>query len=571
MNQAENHIRDVRIIRKIMVPMRDNIKLATTVYLPRDQGSYPVVLLRTIYNRMALGELGLVQRGFAVITQDGRGRYASEGEFYPFINEEADGLDTLDWLEKQPWCNGKVGMLGNSYLAATQFAVAAKGHRVLASLNPCFMAGDPWRQGYYCDGVFSLALTYTWLVLECGSPTSEANLLPLYDVKNLLSALPLLTLDEKFGEPLKSYRDYVTHCSRDAFWQNLCWRDLLGKSAVPMLLTGGWYDYYPNETFRNYEALLKGDASEAIKQKHRVVIGPWAHGVNGSSILGQLDFGSQALLENDGSIRWLECTLKTNDVSEAYPAPIRIFVMGENVWRDEPQWPLARTQYTRFYLHSLGHANFSLENGVLSTTAPTDAEIQTSDRFIYNPADPVPTLGGNHSIGIYNPGVYDLVQPGPYDQRPIEAREDVLVYSTMPLRQDVEVTGPIRLRLFATTTARDTDFTAQLTDVYPDGRSINITQGVIRARFVARDWANPQLLEPGKIYEYTIELQPTSNLFKQGHRIRLNISSSNFPLWDRNLNTGQVPGLGTTMVQAQQTILHDAEHSSYLELPVIPR
>jgi putative CocE/NonD family hydrolase len=260
--------------------------------------------------------------------------------------------------------------------------------------------------------------------------------------------------------------------------------------------------------------------------------------------------------------------LKGDSASDYQAAPIRIFVMGENVWRDEHEWPLKRTAWTKFFLHSSGQANTAAGDGRLSTQAPTN---EPADTYAYDPADPVLTRGGNHSVGPYNPGLYELSLPGPYDQKIAESRDDVLVYTTQPLDRDTEVTGPIWVHLFAKTDARDTDFVARLCDVYEDGRSINITEGVIRGRFWRRQWDTTELLEPGRVYEFRIELQPTANVFKRGHRIRLQVTSSNFPLWDRNLNTGEDPATGTRMRVANQTILHDAAHPSHAVLPLIRR
>ncbi len=569
MNQPKKYVGDVRTLSNVMVPMRDGVKLATSVCLPKAAGRYPVVLVRTAYNRVGVMSHAPVLRGMAVVTQDVRGRYGSDGDFYPFTSEEQDGLDTLDWLVKQEWCNGKVAMYGDSYLAATQFCLAAPGHPALVSLNPRFMSGDMWRQAYYVDGVFSVALTFSWLVLEVGSRTSEAAMLPWYNVPEMLKHLPTRTLDEAYGRNVQYYRDYVDHYSRDQFWQDLSWRETLGKTRVPMLLTAGWYDYYSNETFRNYEALMKGDAPDEIKRKHRVLVGPWTHGMNGHTHLGELDFGHESLRENDSTHLWLEKTLLEGNIEEVFPAPIRIFVMGANKWRDEQEWPLARTKYTKMYLRSGGKANGLHGDGVLSASPGGPGECV--DGYTYDPENPVPTLGGNHSVGPYNPGLYEHALPGPLDQRPNERREDVLVYTTSPLEAEMELTGPVTVFLYAATSGPDTDFVARLTDVYPDGRSMNITEGVIRGRFQERIWDKPRLLEPEKVYLFEIQLQPTSNVFKKGHAIRLDITSSNFPLWDRNLNTGEPVGAGTRIAVARQRVLHDAAHPSHVVLPVIPR
>lgn len=559
--------RDGKMLRNIQIPMRDDVCLETTVSLPHGSGPFPVVLIRTAYNRGAYIGLEFTRRGIAFVAQDCRGRYGSEGNWYPFIHEAEDGWDTLEWIGRQPWCNGKVGMFGDSYLAGTQFYVAPTGSPYLAALNPRFMSGDLWKNAYYCHGAFSLALTFSWLCFEVGSRTTSAGLLPAFDVRALLSELPILTLDEKSGcGPVQAYRDYVTHDRRDEFWQALNVRESMDRYTVPVLLTGGWYDYYPGETFANYRCLIEKAPSRSLAQSHRVIVGPWTHGFNSSTRLGELDFGPESLRENDSTLRWLECLLQGGDARKFQESPIRIFVMGANSWRNEQEWPLARTEFVKFFLHSQGRANSLLGDGRLSTAPPAK---ENPDLYEYDPDNPVPTLGGNHSVGPYNPGLYELALPGPYDQRPVERRDDVLVYTTEELEGDVEVTGPVQAILFASTSARDTDFVARLTDVYPDGRSVNITEGVLRARFRVRRWDDPKLGEPGRVLEYAIELQPTSNVFKKGHRIRLDITSSNFPLWDRNRNTGHPPGTDTEKQTAAQAIHHEPEYPSHILLPLI--
>jgi hypothetical protein len=289
-----------------------------------------------------------------------------------------------------------------------------------------------------------------------------------------------------------------------------------------------------------------------------MIIGPWTHGVGGSSVLGEFDFGPDATRENDATNRWLDCILHGKDATEFQEAPIRIFVMGINQWRDEYEWPLARTRYVNHYLH---------QHGLLDLQPPTAEE--TPDRYTYDPENPVPTLGGNHSIGPYNPSLYDFVKPGPFDQHTVETRPDVLVYTSDVLEHDTEVTGPIVLHLYASSSAVDTDFVARLTDVYEDGRSMNITEGVLRARFRNDVMGSPMLLQPDKVYLFKIDLQVTSNVFKKGHRIRVLVTSSNFPLWDRNLNTGNDPGTDTEMLVAEQCIYHDRLRPSHIVLPLI--
>lgn len=566
MNQASPY-RDARLFMNVKVPMRDGVNLATTIYLPLEEGSYPVVLVRTAYNRVPVGGADFARRGMAFVVQDVRGRYASEGEFYPWTSEREDGLDTLEWIANQPWCDGNIGMFGDSYLAGVQLAVAAPGHRSLKALNPRFICLDPWQHAFYFDGVFSLALVYSWLVFEVGSRSAEALLMDQFDVGGLLRQLPILTLDERAGHGVvPAYRDYVTRSTRDEYWQANSWDTDLEATKSPMLLTGGWYDYYAGEAFRTWQAACREPADPQVASQHRVIIGPWTHGVNGSSRLGHVDFGPNSRQEDDSTVRWLECMLRGGKAEEFQQAPIRIFVMGVNEWHDEYEWPLARTQFTNYYLHSKGDANSLHGGGGLSTAKPADEAV---DRYIYDPEYPVPTFGGNHSVGPYNPGLYELALPGPYDQRPIERRDDVLVYTSDEMSEDTEVSGPVIMKLFARTNVPDTDWLARICDVDPGGRSINIAEGVIRARFRSRDFSKEELLEPNQVYEYTIDLQAMSNVFKKGHRIRIDITSSNFPLWDRNLNTGEHNGTSSRYQRAEQTILHDAEHPSHIILPLI--
>jgi uncharacterized protein len=557
-----------RICRNTEVPMADGVCLATTVVLPPGNGPFPVVLVRTAYSRVAMASHDWARRGMALVVQDCRGRYDSGGEHVPFVNEGADGRDTLEWIHAQPWCNGKVGMFGDSYLAATQFYAVREAGHLLHCVNPRFMAGDCWQRAYYCGGAFSLALTWSWLSFECAARTSEAVQMPLLDVAGVLRQLPILHLDERGGGGLcPHYREYVRRNRYDDYWKTLSIRDDYARYTMPVLLTAGWYDNYPAEAVTNYLGLLEHAPTPELRASHRLLIGPWTHGVNSSSALGQIDFGQEARREDNATVRWLEATLCGDGPAAFQKAPIRLFVMGVNQWRDVDQWPLPGTRFTPFYLRSGGGANTAAGDGRLSLEAP---QSEAPDCFTYDPHDPVPTLGGNHSVGPYNPGLYDLARPGPYDQAPVESRHDVLVYTSDPLTRDIEVTGPVRLKLFAASSARDTDFVARLVDVCPDGRAMNITEGVIRARFRHSVHAEPVLLEPGRVTAFDIDLQVTSNVFLCGHRIRIDITSSSFPLWDRNLNTGNDPALDTQPAVAEQTVHHTGEFASHALLPIVP-
>ncbi|MCM8759656.1 MAG: CocE/NonD family hydrolase [Candidatus Omnitrophica bacterium] len=548
----------VKVIRNVRVEMTDGVKLATNVFLPEQHGTWPVVLVRTAYNRNFVSPTEFITRNIALVVQDCRGRYASDGIFYPFVNEERDGYDTLEWIAHQPWCNGKIGMFGASYLAATQFYAVISGSKRLSALCPQFMSGDCWKQAYYCNGALSLGLTWSWLCFETNNRISEAQTMPVFDVAKILKSLPVIELDEKTGAGIvKSYRDFVSNNVYNPFWERFKLSTKhFEKFNMPVLLIGGWYDYYPVEMLRIFQQLKKHAMTQKIADSHRIIIGPWTHGVNQTTVLGEIDFGTESLKENDAVIRWLDCILHGKNASEFQKAPIRIFVMGKNIWQDEYEWPPARVKYEKWYIH---------KGGLLNKRPPSD---QSPDYFDYDPTNPVPTIGGNHSIGPYNPGLYEIARPGPYDQTILEKRKDVLVYTSDVLKQNLEIIGPITFILFACSSAVDTDFVVKLADVYPDGRSMNISEGIIRARFRNNIWGRPVLMEPGKVYEFNIEMMDTAYLFKKNHRIRVYITSSNFPLWDRNLNTGKDPATDTSFQVARQTIFHDSIRPSHIIFPV---
>ena len=559
-------IHDVRILRDVKVPMRDGVRLSANVFLPRAEGRFPIIFQRMPYGENG-GGLGpfYAQRGYAFVIQDCRGRYDSEGEFYPFRDDGPDGLDSLDWICAQPWSNGRVGMFGPSYLGGVQWAVAVEGHPALQAIVPNAIPCDFWKSGYWRNGAFSLALNALWTCLEISSRTSDLGLIPAYDLNAFFRHLPLRTLDSAAGRLCEFWQDFLAHAQYDDYWRRMSCHDRFDRVSVPAFIMCGWYDYYAGESFDALRG-LHTRASGRARALSRVIMGPWSHLISLSPTLGEVDFGEPSHLDiNALALRWFDCLLKDMHTGILDEPPITIFVMGRNVWRQEQEWPLARTRFTNYHLHSQGAANTDPGEGRLGVDLPAD---EPPDHYVYDPADPVPTLGGNHSICWRD--AFHVIQPGPFDQRSVERRDDVLTYTTPPLEAETEVTGPIILHLFAATDAPDTDWTAKLVDVHPDGRAINITEGVLRARFRQSIHEAPILLEPGTMYEYRIELQPTSNVFLKGHAIRLDITSSNFPLWDRNPNTGHPQGQDAELRVARQTVLHDRTHPSRLVLPVIP-
>ncbi len=568
--------RDCRLIRQASIPMRDGVKLTATIFLPKEEGSYPVVLQRTPYSRLGwlAGAEQWARAGYVFICQDVRGRYDSEGTFDFLAQESNDTPDTVAWIHHQPWCNGKVGMMGPSYLACVQLygVTRGRGGEMPDALLPSFVGGNAWKRGFYCGGPLSLFLA-AGLNFECAARIGDSASMRYHDMAALCRHLPLRTMDMATGGgEIPLWRAFMDHPSYDDFWKRYRTDEGSERFTMPTLIMGGWYDYYPATAVAQWQNMVAHAGPGDAGGRHRLIIGPWGHhhGLEPTKD-GQfaIDFGPESKFDEQRIYHaWFDRVFKGLPPGDGLgDRPIRIFVMGRNVWRDEDEWPLARTRSTEFFLHSGGKANTRHGDGRLDRDAPKD---EPADRYLYDPADPVPSHGGNHSVGPWSDSYKKLIWCGPTDHRPIEERQDVLVYSTPPLEEDLEVTGNIVLKLWAASSARDTDFVGRLVDVHPDGRAINITEGVIRARYRDGDGSKPKLIDPDVPLEYTIDLQVTSNVFLKGQRVRIEVTSSNFPLWDRNLNNGEDPNTSTTFQSASQVILHDAAHPARLILPVIP-
>ncbi|QBD74889.1 CocE/NonD family hydrolase [Ktedonosporobacter rubrisoli] len=576
------------IEENIMVPMRDGIKLATDVYRPAEIGQWPVLVTRVPYNKdlripapgqehkrlfleLNLDVERVIEAGYVIVAQDTRGCFASEGEFTPGLYEETDGFDTIAWAARQPWSSGKVGMYGVSYQGLTQWQAAGEQPEALRAIAPT-QSPDPTTLAYQ-GGAFLLGIALSWTLQgltgellwdwqqgRIGPAEFEEVVQAEQNIKTWYERLPLVDIP-LFRDRAPYYFEWLAHPNFDDYWRTSALQTVPEHVTIPALITAGWYDIFLNKDLHYYRSMKERGGNILARQQTRLLIGPWPHG-DFQSGFAERNYGeaSDAMeMLTTMQIRWFDHWLKGLETGLEREKPVKIFVMGINQWREEEDWPLPDTRYTPYYLHSEGQANTAQGNGRLSTQLAGE---EAEDSYCYDPLQPVPTLGG----ALLTAG------NGPRDQREIEARQDVLCYTTEPLEQAVEVTGTIELVLYVSSSAPDTDFTGKLVDVFPDGYAQNLTDGIVRMRY-RQSLAQPALMEHGQIYEVHINLGATSNVFLANHRIRLEVSSSNFPRFDRNSNTGGTIATESAqdMQQAINRIYHDSLHPSHLLLPLIER
>ena len=550
---------DMRL--NVKVPMRDGVELSADLYLPRVSGTFPTVLMRTPYsNNMDVTierARVLANDGYACVIQDIRGRWDSDGDYYPFHPDVDDGFDTQEWVGQQEWSNGKIGMAGSSYLGLVQWLSAPLRSQYLTCLAPRVICGDFYNGLVYPGGALQLNVVMTWGMRTNGRTGQSID---YHDWTNAFRALPVGDADLSAGRALGFFKDWIEHPAYDDYWNAIDVEDKWNEIDVPAFSMGGWFDLYSADAFTNFNGIRKNGRTPEARQS-RLIVGPWPHALSTSSKTGDVDFGAGSLADLDGEeTRWFDYWLKGIDNGIVDEPPLRLFIMGINEWRDEHEWPLARTDWQRWHLHSDGDANSVRGGGRLSIDTPTD---EPEDRFVYDPEFPVQTVGGNNCCSP------DIVPWGPYDQRAVEMRSDVLVYTSDPFEEDMEVTGPIKVVLYAATDGPDTDWTAKLVDVSPTGYAMNLCDGIFRARY-RESRSESRLLEPNRVYEYEIDVAVTGNVFQKGHSVRIEISSSNFPRFDRNLNTGKDYGKDGEMRVANQAVYHSREYPSHVLLPVIP-
>jgi putative CocE/NonD family hydrolase len=557
----------------VAVKMRDGTILRADIYRPSGPGKFPVLLKRTPYDKHNddAGDFGVkgALRGYVVINQDVRGRYTSEGEWYPFLHESNDGYDTVEWAAALPYSDGRIGMYGGSYVGATQMLAAITHPSHLAGICPVVTASNYHDGWTYQGGAFEQWFNESWtsgLAQDTANRFVQSHTNALHGITKLpLTEYPLFQLpqgsspSEQLHTLAPYFLDWLAHPSYDDYWKRWTLEDHYPDITVPSLTVAAWYDIFLGGSLRNYSGLKLHSGNDAARRGQRLMVTIGGHAGSERKV-GDVDFGPDAPFNEDEiTFAWYDHLFKNIANEFAGPKRVKIFVMGANQWREEDDWPLSRAHNSRYFLHSGGKANSALGDGSLADAPPRS---EPSDQYLYDPLNPVPTTGGPLCCDREHLG------PGPRDQRTVEARSDVLIYSTAPLTQDLEITGPVQLELFAKSSAVDTDFTAKLVDLWPNGFAQNLTEGILRARYRISP-EKPELLNPGQVYKFTIDLWSTSNVFLKGHRLRLEISSSNFPRFDRNFNVGQDASALTKAVSATNMIFHDAEHPSALILPIV--
>jgi putative CocE/NonD family hydrolase len=563
-DQAAGSVYDVRFEFGIKQEMRDGTRLSSDLYLPDAKGKFPTIVTRSPYmtvegfqKRFSAEAKFFASRGYAFVIQDCRGKNDSEGVFHPFFDDPTDGYDTLKWCLGQDWCNGLLGTIGASYQAWNQWATAVLNPPNLKAMVCIVSLPDPVLNVPFQSGALVLWMS-EWMAVVEGKKNTDAS---IFDSEKIYYHLPLKTIDEKFGRRNSMiWQNWIKHPSADDYWKPSLYHNKLGNVDVPVLHISGWYDDDVIGTHINYTKMRQIGKSEFARKNQKLIIGPWQHHVNLTRKLGEIDFGDSALIDlRKIELDWFDHWLKGVDNDVIREPMVDIFTMGRNAWRKSNSWPAEGTKYEKYYFHSNGRANTSFGDGVLSKDKPNSEE-EPFDSYTYDPLNPCPN--------IFDSSTTTTPAEGPYDQRPIEMRNDVLVFSSQVLENEIEVTGPVKVKLHASTSATDTDFWAELTDVFPNGYSMHLTEGIIRARY-RESLETPKLLVPNEIYEYDIDLWVTSNVFLRGHRIRVDVSSSSFPKYDRNPNTGHRFGQDSEIIVAHQKVYHDLEHGSHVLLPIV--
>jgi len=555
---------DVMLESHVPIAMRDGVTLYADVYRPVGPGPFPVIVGRTPYSierystpvyqypNSYEAPLFFARRGYVFVYQDIRGREESEGHWEPFRNDIADGYDTIEWAARQPWSNGKVAMYGVSYEGTVQWRAAMSVPPHLVTIVPSVASTSLYNDWITSNGAWRLGFNLEWGVLRMPTRTVQNSGMylqpdapPSLRLADIERHLPLVDIQARTGRKAEFFQDWLAHPDFDDYWKAIDAEQVFDRIPIPVLNFGGWFDIFRQGTLHGYEGLRHRGKTEVARHGTQLVMGPYGHWP--SRKVGELDFGPTAFVDQNAlALEWFDYWLKGIDNGVGKRPPVRLFVMGANEWREEDDFPPAAARTCRLYFQSKGHANTAQGDGRLVAAPP---EEDSPDSYTYNPAEPTPAAGGGSNV------------------ERIEARSDTLVYTSGPLDGDLETIGALRVVLNAASDAPDTDFVARLIDVYPDGRALAIADGILRARY-REGTSHPRLLEPGKTYALAIDLTGTAMVFARGHRLRVHLTSSAFPAFDRNLNTAHPFGTSAEMRTAHQTIHHSRRYPSYIELPV---
>ena len=571
---------DYKIVieRNVPIYMSDGTLLRADVHRPDSNKKFPVLIERTPYSKEASSETAYgtaefyASRGYVCVFQDVRGRFSSEGDFYPFrddgLGKRKDGHDTVKWASEQSWSNGRIGTIGGSYSGATQYQMLSDPPPQLVTQFVRQSSSDYHNEWVYRSGALELGFNFSWTVRHTSThaqkwaPSGKSQQYEKYmeytfqHMRDLMRKLPLTDFKKLF-DLSPWYQDWLNNPDYGSYWEAFNISRIHDQVNIPIYHLGGWYDCFLKGTIDNFNGMQQQAKTASARRNQKLLIGPWVHGPDsiGSSGCGEMSFGDNAKIGIfELRLEWFDFWLKGIQNSVPEMPPVKIFTMGSNRWQHFSKWPPQPTRPTPlFFRKRSSFTTDSLNDGNLSYSRPQNSE--QGDVYKYDPSDPVPTTGGAH---LWEPN-------GIMDQRPIEKR--VLTYTSLPVETPVEITGNVKAVIFAKTTARDTDWVVKLTDVHPDGRSMLVCDGILRARY-RKSRSKPELLN-GETFEYLIDLWSISHTFLRGHRLRVLVTSSDFPRWDRNLNTGGINSHEKNRVVATNTIFHDVDRPSHILLPIM--
>jgi hypothetical protein len=547
---------DMTVEYNVKIPMPDGVRLSADVFRPKGGGRHPAIMELTPYSNSSDNSLQngwtAVQRGYALVLVDVRGRYDSEGTFDAWRTDGRDGSAVLSWIAAQPWSNGKVATRGGSYGGMNQWLMARENNPAHAAIVGYVAPSDAFHDLVRWNGIPKIDLAFTWLMGMDGRVSQPRN---GWQWAEVMKQLPVITLDSLVGRRVDAWREWMRHDVRDEYWTPFNMLGTYERFDIPSFNVTGWYDGQLPGTLKHYTNAVRTGRAE----DHRLIIGPWLHGVNRGTRIGEREYGPNAVIELD-RIRdaWVDHVM----LGRPRPATPNVlyFLPVKNEWRQADAWPIPGTQFTPYYLNSGGNANTGSGNGTLGAGRPGSGR---PDELVYDPRNPVPTISSRTA------GARGGIQQGSVDSRAGQSRPDVLVYTSEPLAQGVEITGPIKAIVHFSTDVPDTDISVKLMDVQPDGRALFLTEGIARARY-RESYTQPTMLEPGRVYALEVELVPTANYFEPGHRIQIEVSSSDFPNYGRNLNTGAHNETTAETRVARTRIYHDRERPSHIVLPVVP-